>query len=79
MPQYGYCSADVLEAFWNRLPICNFLIDVYDSSFWPSDLLQNTSKKMKKNWNDMLDRTENPSSISGRRRIIIIVVIVTHL
>lgn len=58
-PEYWYGSADILEDFWNSLPIKNnFLMDWYDSSFWPWEYFHNTTKSMKEGWNEVLDKAE---------------------
>jgi NTE family protein len=59
LQDYWYGSADVLEDFWNKLPMNNFLTHWYDLSFWPWDYFHSTTKAMKESWNDMLDRTED--------------------
>ena len=59
LSEYWYGSADVLEEFWNSLPIKNnFIMDWYDSSFWPWEFSHITTKSMKEGWNEVLDRTE---------------------
>ena len=59
LPEYWYGSAEVLENFWNSLPIKNnFLMDWYDSSFWPWEYFHITTKGMKGGWNKVLDRAE---------------------
>jgi hypothetical protein len=59
LPEYWYGSADVLEDFWNKLPINNFPMYWYDLSFWPWDYFHATTKTMKESWNDILDRAED--------------------
>jgi NTE family protein len=60
LPEYWYGSADVLEDFWNSLPIKNnFFMDWYGSLFWPWDYFHIASKNMKQSWNDILDIAED--------------------
>jgi NTE family protein len=56
--EYWKGSADRLENFWQDVQTKYFFSDMLDLSFWPWDIFHNTIKAMKKDWNSILERTE---------------------
>jgi hypothetical protein len=60
--EYWKGSADTLEKFWQDVQTKYFFTDMLDSSFWPWDVFHATIKAMKKDWNNMLELTEESMS-----------------